>query len=395
MNIVITASVTAGADIFHDQGRLQIIPDSELVYADLTHIDAVIMRSQSKVTVQQVNDTQVKFIGSATAGLDHLPVAELKALGIHVVNAPGCNANSVADYWLSAMCALASGALYANQDAVVFESPAHAFQGKILGIVGYGEVGQRVAKRATALGLRVIVNDPPRAAQHLPIPYPTVTLSALFEQADLISLHVPFVSTGLWPTLNLVNAELLAKVKPGATFINTARGDVCDATALVDAKQRGLIRDFVIDVWPHEPDVDLSLWQAATIATPHIAGHSHIAKWRGTWQVYTALLRYLSKPVPAMPKSAPGEVSLHPCAMGHGSELVDLWHYVQSVYDITEDHRHMHAWLTLPASQRMEAFSHYRRHYPMRSELCLATLPKASLTPWQREVLLSADVTLC
>lgn len=380
MKILITTSVTAADTLFEGLGQLCFVADDALANADLTDIDAVIMRSQCTLTAPQVKDTRVRFVGSATAGLDHLPVDALKAQGVTVAHAPGCNANSVADYVLGAWLAL-----------------GQPLQGKTLGLIGYGAVGQAVAKRAAAWGLHIIVNDPPRLAAQLPIPYETVELPVLFSLADIVSVHVPLVLTGPWPTLNLVNAPLLTKLKPGVILINTARGDVCDAKALVAAKAKGLIADLIIDVWPDEPRVDYALWQAATFATPHIAGHSYVAKWQGTWQLYEAWLQHVGQPMDKSREALlPRElgVALTPASTTL-NEQAALWHYVRQVYDITQDHQAMQSWLSLTPAQQVAQWGAYRANYPRRSELSLATIDQALLTPWQREVLLSAGVTIC
>jgi len=384
LNILITASVTAATTICQDLGSIRLIDDQALVHADLTDIDVVIMRSQSRLNLAQVKGTRVKFIGTATAGWDHLPVQALQQLGIYVAQAKGCNANSVADYWLSALLTLPRWR----------ES---MFQGKVLGIIGYGAVGQAVAKRAQALGFSILVNDPPRQAQPLPIPYPCVPLKSLLIQADVVSVHVPLVQTQPWPTQGLIDAAHVSLLKPGTVFINTARGEVCDSTALVTAKTQGKIAELIVDVWPQEPMIDKALWQAATLATPHIAGHSYVGKWQGTWQIYEALMHWLGRPVtpPAQsPWPAAWAVPLTPPS-SMLPEVVGLWHYVQQVYDIQKDHDMMQRWFSLPANACAQAFTAYRRDYPLRSELSLARVSAIDLTPWQQAVLLSAGVTLC
>ena len=379
MNIVITQSVTDAATLFQDLGNIRFVADADLIHTDVNHVDAIIMRSQSRVSVEQLKDSCVRFIGTATAGDDHLPVDDLKALGIHVANAPACNAHSVADYWLSAMLSLHD-----------------SFEGKTLGLIGYGAVGQCVAQVAKALGLRVIVNDPPRLSLQLPIPFETFALPELLSQADIISLHVPLVSTGPWPTRKLIQETVLTHLKPGAVWINTARGEVCDAKALTLAKAKGLISHLIVDVWPREPFIDNALWQAATIATPHIAGHAYSAKWQGTWQIYQCLLQYLGKPLEKSREALlpPGLQMKLMAAQMPCSEQEGLWHYVRQVYDVTKDHQTMQSWLALSPDKQPVNFTAYRSHYPWRSELRFAVLDKTQLTPWQHEVFLSLGSTI-
>lgn len=370
------------ATLFAQHGNLRWIDDEKLAQADLRDVDALIMRSQSQLTAEQLTGSRLAFVGTATAGMDHLPVDALTQAGVCVAHAPGCNAHSVADYWLTAMVYLA-------------KTEHIDLRGKILGLIGYGAVGQQVALRAQSLGMKVIINDPPRLAQGLPILGLHQALDALLAQAEVISLHVPKVITGPWPTSHLLHRDNLAGLKPGTILINTARGDVCEPSALLAAKTQGQLAHLILDVWPQEPHIDKTLMQAATLSTPHIAGHSYVGKWQGTWQIYQAFLQWLGQAsTDNMP--LPQDLYLHLKPIPKDLSLWDgLWPALASVYDIERDHKIMQAWLDLDDVSLAQAFSDYRQHYPVRSELRFSSIPAAGLEFWQQQVLTTAGVHLC
>ena len=152
MKIVVAASVLQGREAFSTLGRVTVLPDREIRREDLHDADALIVRSQTRVTAELLAGTPVSFVATATAGADHFDTEWLTDNGIAWTASPGCNANAVAEYIITAL------ALLARQRST--ELP-----GKTIGIVGVGQIGSRVAQKATALGLRVRRNDPPLALQ--------------------------------------------------------------------------------------------------------------------------------------------------------------------------------------------------------------------------------------
>lgn len=249
-----------------------------LSVADLGAARWLLVRSVTRVDQSLLAGSAVRFVGTATIGTDHLDKDWLDAAGIVHAAAPGCNARAVAEWVVASLVRQAAG-----QGA--------ALAGRHLGIVGYGQVGRQVAVLAQALGLRVSACDPllpageqaAAAARGIPL----TALDALLPDVDILTLHTPLTRSGVHPTLGLLDATRLARLKPGAWLLNAGRGEVVDNPALIDwlAAGRGVA---LLDVWANEPQPLPALLAAVQQASPHIAGHSLEGKWRGTWQVFAA-----------------------------------------------------------------------------------------------------------
>ena len=159
MKTVVAETVMLGREAFETLGVVEVIPDRAIGSEHLQDADVLIIRSKTKVTPELIEGSSVRFVGTATAGFEHIDFQTLEKNNIGWCASPGCNADSVADYITAALLRI----------------PIN-MEGKTLGIIGVGQVGSRVAKRAEALGLRVLLNDPPRAAREFPKPpHPTGT----------------------------------------------------------------------------------------------------------------------------------------------------------------------------------------------------------------------------
>ena len=215
--------VVADTNIPFLKGVLE--PYAEVVYMDgrsidraaMMDADAIVIRTRTKCNEETLSGTKVQMISSATIGMDHIDVPWCQAHGIEVQNAEGCNAGGVADYVFSALYGIASRRAIKLDDAVI-------------GIVGVGNVGKKVEYMARTLGFKVLLNDPPRAAKEGPEGF--VGLDELLEKSTVVTLHVPLDET----TRNMANEDFFAKMRPGAIFINAARGEVVDEAALVHAR---------------------------------------------------------------------------------------------------------------------------------------------------------------
>ncbi len=233
----------------------------------LKDVDALITRTRTKCNKNLLEGTKVKFIATATIGFDHIDTAFCDANGINWTNAPGCNSGSVMQYIASALVRL---------------SMKHGFNlsDKTIGIVGHGNVGSKIAILASALGMKVLVNDPPLQRKGT-LPN-AVLLDEISEKADIITFHVPLNKEGVDKTFHLVDEEFLKSVKPGTIIINSSRGEVLDGLALKSALKNKKLKAAVLDVWENEPHIDLELLDLVDIATPHIAGYSVDGKANGT-----------------------------------------------------------------------------------------------------------------
>ncbi|MGH8120583.1 MAG: 4-phosphoerythronate dehydrogenase, partial [Gammaproteobacteria bacterium] len=238
--------------------------------------DVLLVRSVTRIDAELLSGSTVRFVASATSGIDHVDVDYLQRAGIVFTHAPGCNAEAVVEYVLSSLFVLALQLQFRLAD-------------KIVGIIGCGQVGTRLARALTALGVRYLLNDPPLSEIVGGNQY-----SDLEEvlQADIITLHVPLTDAGRYPTRHLVNEQFLGQLKPGAILINTSRGGVVDESAL-----RQILRQnhcpVVLDVWENEPDIDRELLAAVAIGTPHIAGYTIDARLRATEMIYHRLCEHL------------------------------------------------------------------------------------------------------
>ena len=258
------------------------------INADLVRdADAVLVRTRTRCDEALLAGSAVRFVGSATIGADHVDLPVLQRLGIAFASVPGCNAGGVMQYVFTALYSL----LARGTNVLPADPDGNWAKGRTLGVIGVGHVGSQVERVAKALGFRVLACDPPRAAAEFagcPEQSPFVDLVTLLDGADVVTVHVPLDKT----TRGLINADFLARMKPGAILINSSRGPVADGAALVAARKAGRLGGLVLDVWPDEPELDPELLACADIASPHIAGYSFEGKVNGTAGVVRAMAAY-------------------------------------------------------------------------------------------------------
>ena len=232
--------------------------------ADVRDAVALLVRTRTRCDAALLEGSAVKLVATATIGTDHIDLDYCASRGITVASAPGCNAAAVAQYV-----------------AVALHAAGLDHPGKTLGIIGVGHVGTKVEEMARRAGLRVLRNDPPRAAAEGTAGF--TPLPDLLAQADIVTLHIP-----LWPeNRDFADDAFFAALKPGTSFINASRGEVVDEIALLAARPK--LNKLVIDVWKNEPNINPDLLAAADIATPHIAGYSIQGKMNGTTAIVRAL----------------------------------------------------------------------------------------------------------
>ncbi|MEQ1759141.1 MAG: phosphoglycerate dehydrogenase [Vicinamibacterales bacterium] len=279
MNIVVADDLPASAlDVLRAEGwevdaRTGRAPDQ--LSADLANADALVVRSATKVTAAIIAAApKLRAIARAGTGVDNVDVAAASARGIVVMNAPGANSVSVAELALGQILALARHLPAADAAMKQGKWEKKKFLGeevreKTLGLAGLGRIGQEVARRAAAFGMRIIAHDPFISEQvAADMGVSLVSMDELFARADYISLHMPSNAN----TRNMVNAERLKKAKKGIRIINTARGDLIDEGALADAIEAGQVGGAALDVFTKEPTVDQRLQNLPqVVASPHIA----------------------------------------------------------------------------------------------------------------------------
>ncbi|MBU2426387.1 MAG: 4-phosphoerythronate dehydrogenase, partial [Gammaproteobacteria bacterium] len=262
---------------FADLGQVTLLDGRQLSPQQVADADVLLVRSVTKVNAELLSqNSQLKFVGTATIGVDHIDQTYLQSRGVHFSSAPGCNAQSVVEYVLSSLFLLA-------------EQQQKPLQQWTVGIVGVGQIGSRLVKALQALQVTVLQSDPLRAAAERDFPH--VDFDLMLTQVDAVSFHVPLVRSGNFPTLKLLNSDNLALLPVNVAIINASRGEVtCNQALLAEAK-RGGKRPLVLDVWDNEPQVLQELVPFTRIATAHIAGHSIEGKARGTEMLYKALCK--------------------------------------------------------------------------------------------------------
>ncbi|OFW30967.1 MAG: phosphoglycerate dehydrogenase [Acidobacteria bacterium RIFCSPLOWO2_02_FULL_65_29] len=248
----------------------------------LADADALLVRSATKVTADLLKAApRLRIVGRAGAGVDNIDVTAASSRGVLVVNAPGANSISVAEHTCALMLALARAVPAADRAMKDGKWEKKKFlgselRGKTLGIAGLGRIGQEVAHRARAFGMRVVAHDPflsQEIAAGLGVAL--VSLDEILAEADFLTLHLPSNAE----TRHLIDSDRLAQMKPGVRIINTARGELIDETALARAIEDGHVAGAGLDVFEHEPPADWALARLPqVVATPHIAASTEEAQ---------------------------------------------------------------------------------------------------------------------
>lgn len=247
-----------------------------------TSFDALLIRTVTKINSETLPfDGNLKFIGTATAGFDHIDRAHLNKLGIAFARSEGCNANAVGEYVLTALFKWA-------------ESRKQSINTLQVGIVGCGHTGTAVNNYLTKLGVETVLYDPPKARK---IPaFKSAPLDQLLA-CDVLTFHTPLTTSGEDKTFHMCGKEWLSN--GFKLIINSARGGVVDERALLDSKKNGAVGDFILDVWENEPNFLDAAAKQAFITTPHIAGYSREAKFRASEIVVAKLCKFFGLNRPA------------------------------------------------------------------------------------------------
>ena len=355
MKIVCDKNMPFAAEAFGALGEATLKSGRQIAPEDVRDADALITRSTTRVDRALLDGSAVRFYGSGVIGTDHIDIPYLASRGIVWSGAPGCNAESVANYVTAALLWLG------GRSGLTLE-------GLTIGVIGVGNVGRRVCAHARALGLRVLANDPPRQRDPRDLEAQSfVGLDPLLAESDIVTCHVPLTREGPDATHHLLGAAQFARMKPGAIFINAARGPVIETDALLAVLGKR-VSHAVIDCWEGEPAYRTDLLARADIATPHIAGHSYEGKVNGTAIVYRKACAFFGEPATCAFELPPPPVPLWRAdAAGRGDEDL-LRELVLSVYDIEADSQRLKASCAEEAAARAAAFDAQRSAYPMRRE---------------------------
>ncbi|HNW50542.1 MAG TPA: 4-phosphoerythronate dehydrogenase PdxB [Prolixibacteraceae bacterium] len=238
--------------------------------------DAIITRTRTRCNEALLAGSQVKMIATATIGYDHIDTAYCEKAGIEWTNAPGCNSWSVVQYFMAAIYALA------NEKKLTLSEMT-------IGIIGAGNVGSKVARFCSVIGMNVLVNDPPRQRKEGDAGF--VSLDEIQQKADIITIHTPLTYEGEDKTFHLIDETFLEKCENNIFLFNLARGEVAETKAIIDAIKMGKVIEAIIDCWENEPEISLELLDHTFISTPHIAGYSRDGKANGTSMSVQAISR--------------------------------------------------------------------------------------------------------
>lgn len=345
--IVVDENIPAAQEMFGEFGHITRFDGRTLTAKILTDADVLLVRSVTQVNRQLLENTAVKFVGSATIGVDHIDLEYLEARGIKFSSAPGCNADAVVEYDLNCI-------------SEILAQKSEQLRDKIVAIIGVGNVGGRLAKRLSGLGVQeILLNDPPRSTSQ-----PGFTsLEHCLRTADVIAMHTPLTTVGEWPTKHLLSLEQLHWLKPQAILLNAGRGGAIKADDLLAfLKVRPDVKT-ILDVWEHEPFIDKQLADRVDIATAHIAGHTVEGKIRGTFMLKQAFCKYLNITCKEHLDHYLPVANVTAIDITQHSDCVSL---MRVMYDPFRDDRALRA--TLAASDQALQFDLLRKHYPNRRE---------------------------
>lgn len=335
------------SDINHELVKL---PGRDMRAGDVKDADILLVRSITKVNEALLKGSSVKFVGTCTIGTDHIDLDYLTQQKIGFSNAPGCNANAVVDYILSALTCLA-------------QTRGKAFTEFSVGIMGAGNVGGRLYKTLTGLGMDVCIYDP------YVEPFCDPALKQKVFLQDVVSLHTPITRDGEHKTHHLVSEKQLAQMQSDACLINSCRGPVVNNHELLSHLQNNPEFKAVMDVWESEPAPDDELLQACFLATPHIAGYSLDGKYNGTAMIYDALCDFLALPKRLKLAQLIDEPSLRKISFSQEAKTeYQLVKTIRNAYDIRDDHFRMMGLLRLSESEKAQRFDHLRKQYPYRRD---------------------------
>lgn len=329
MRIVADSAIPFLKGVFEPWAEVVYLPGSAITAADVRNADALVVRTRTRCDEALLAGSRVRIVATATIGFDHIDTPWCAARGIEVATAAGCNARGVLQWVAAALAHLAQ------------RQGWHPGE-RTLGVVGVGHVGSLVAEYAAAWGFRVLCCDPPREArEHLGFR----PLDEVAREADILTFHTPLDET----TRHLADARLLASMRPGAVLLNSSRGEVVDGEALLASG-----RDFLLDVWEHEPRIDRRLLDRALLATPHIAGYSEQGKANATAMAAAAVGRRLALPLGEWYPTEAARQTPHPIAWD------ELCRTIGGAFDIAAESRRL--------KEHPEDFERLRDGYAYRRE---------------------------
>lgn len=350
MKLVVDENIAYAEETFSGYGDVVLSHGRKITNEMLHDADALIVRSITRVNQSLLQGTKVKFVGTATIGVDHISLDYLREQGIAFADAKGCNADAVTEYVFTLLLRF----LIAN----------HIDPEKLtLGIIGRGNIGSRIARLAPLLGIKLLVNDPP--LQRAGVNFPFVSLEEAM-QADVVTFHTPLNRDGEDKTEHLVTKDVLAKAERLRYFINASRGEIADTGALLWLKKERYI-PLSLDVWENEPAISAELLEAVDTASPHVAGYSLEGKINGTMMMKRALDRFLGRTDTfeiKRPAVTDNRMVLSSAPRVH--EILAA--AALAIYRVENDTAALKASISFTAEERGKYFDQLRKDYDLRRE---------------------------
>jgi erythronate-4-phosphate dehydrogenase len=349
MQIVVDENIPFAGEAFSAFGDVITVKGRDICSRHLQNAEMLLVRSTTVVNETLLKGTPVKFVASATVGIDHVDLGYLSENNIGFAHAPGSNADSVAEYIITAIIHSAGKNGYHLGNLTI-------------GIIGVGNVGRRVVTHADTLGMRSLLFDPPKQRTQQGGVYRP--LDEVLAESDVVSLHVPLITGGENKTAHMVDESFLRRMKKGAVLINTARGKVINEQAVISHRRR--LGGLVLDVWDNEPAINTNLLQICDIATPHIAGYSFDGKVRGTLAIYEAANAFYARKPQWNPSTYIFNEPAGTIDLGLDADPVSS--AVMRACPIIHDDRTFRKICTMEEQGRSAYYDEIRHDYPRRME---------------------------
>ncbi len=384
VRVVADAAIVGVQSLLGSTADVICVDGRELTRARLleTAAEALLVRSVTRIDRELLAETEVRFVASATAGVDHVDQTWLRHRGIHFAYAPGCNAPAVVHWVIAAMLWAAHAGTW------TFAGP--------VGVVGFGNIGRRLVAVLEALGIDCLVCDPPlqdAGSQERS----WASLDTILRTCPIVSLHVPLTHapTSSHPTAGMIHGECGYR----GCLINTSRGPVCTPSFLAQAAPQSLI----VDVWPQEPELPWSLLARPDgpvwLASPHVAGYSRESKARATAMVVESLRTCFSSRIERSTAPVlPSPVHLGPQEFSSASHPIDVCAMILgATCALAHDDARVRGLAQLPRAQRATAFEALRRNYDLRRQpdsYVLGPELQRQLRPWAQRSLVAGGPAL-
>ena len=355
MKILADAHIPYLQGVAEQFGEVTYLPGNEFTKETVKDNDVLIVRTVTYFDEKILAGSNVKLICSATIGFDHIDTHYCEENNIAWRTAPGCNASSVEQYVTTSIVRMAQKYNFELKD-------------KTVGIVGVGNVGKKVARACQVLGMRVLLNDPPRQEREKSDKF--VDLATLQREADIITFHTPLTKEGKHTTYHLADKSFFNNLGKKPIIINSSRGAVVSNEALKIALRKEVVTGAIIDTWENEPNIDSQLLKLVDIATPHIAGYSADGKWNATEMSLETINKFfkLNKtPVEMLPIVEPEETVINLSQYSDEKQLAKALLYS---YDPFED--------STLLKESPNKFYYFRSHYPLRREYKAYTIENAN-----------------